>query len=132
MIIAASDEIEHDEIVPKVTQRARDKNIRFNKGKIQFNVSNVTYMGHIAGADGISVDPAKVEAIVGLPNPSCKADLQRLLGMVRYLAVYIPNESAITAPPRMLLRLDVGWDWNHEHDDAVSQIRRALIQAPTL
>ena len=51
MIIAASDEIEHDEIVPKVTQRARDKYIRFNKGKIQFNVSSLTYMGHIAGAD---------------------------------------------------------------------------------
>ena len=52
--------------------------------------------------------------------------------MVRYLAVYIPNESAITAPLRMLLRQDVEWDWNHEHDDAVSQIRRALIQAPPL
>ena len=24
------------------------------------------------------------------------------------------------------------WDWNHEHDDAVSQIRRGLIQAPTI
>ena len=93
MIIAASDEIEHDEIVRKVMQRARDKNIRFNKGKVQFKVSSVTYMGHIAGADGLSVDPAKVEAIVGMPKPACKADLQRLLGMVRYLAGYIPNES---------------------------------------
>ena len=132
MTIAASDEIEHDEIVRKVMQRARDKNIRFNRGKVQYKVSSVTYMGHIAGADGLSVDPAKVEAIVGMPKPACKADLQRLLGMVRYLAVYIPNESAITAPLRMLLRQDVEWDWNHEHDDAVSQIRRALIQAPTL
>ena len=47
----------------------------------------MTYMGHIAGADGLSVDPAKVEAIAGMPKPACKADLQRLLGMVRYLAV---------------------------------------------
>ena len=47
IIIAASDEIEHDEIVHKVVQRARDKNIRFNKGKVQFKVSSVTYMGHI-------------------------------------------------------------------------------------
>ena len=89
-------------------------------------------MGHIAGADGLSVDPAKVEAILGMPKPTCKSNLQRLLGTVRYLAVYIPNESAITAPPRMQLRQGVGWDWKHEHNDAVSQIRRALIQAPTL
>ena len=89
-------------------------------------------MGHIAGADGLSVDPAKVEAIVWMPKPACKADLQILLGMVRHLAGYIPNESAITAPLRMLLRQDVEWDGNHEHDDAVSQIRKAIIQAPTL
>ena len=132
MIIAASDEIEHDEIVRRIMQRARDKTIRFNKGKVQFKVPSVTYMCHIAGADGLSVDPAKVEAIVGMPKPACKADLQRLLGMVRYLAVYIPNESAITATLRMLLREDVEWDWNHEHDDAVSRIRIALIQASTL
>ena len=75
MIIAASDEIEHDQIVRKATQRARDKNIRFNKGKVLFKVSSMTYMGHIAGADGLSVDPAKVEAIVGMPKPACKADL---------------------------------------------------------
>ena len=92
----------------------------------------MTYTGHVAGTDGLSVDPAKVDAIVGIPTPACKDDLQRLLGMVRYLAVYTPNESAITPPLLMLLRQDGEWDWNHEHDDAVSQIRRAIIQAPTL
>ena len=89
-------------------------------------------MGHVAGAYGLSVDPAKVEALVGIPMPACKSDLQRLLGMMRYLTVYIPNESAISSPLRMLLTQDVECDWNHEHDDDVSQIRRALIQAPTL
>ena len=132
MIIAASDGIEHYEIVRNVMQRACDKNIRFNQGKVQFKVSSVTYMSHIAGADGLSVDPAKVDAIVGIPTPACKADLQRLLGMVRYLAVYITIESVITAPLRLLLRQDVEWHWNHEHDDVVSQIRRALIQVPTI
>ena len=92
----------------------------------------MTYTGHIARADCLGVDPAKVEAIVAISKPACKADLQRLLGIVRYLAVYIANESAITAPLRMLLRQEVEWDWNNEHDDAVSQIRRALIQTPIL
>ena len=132
MIIAASDGIEHDDIFRKVMQRSREKNIRFNKGNVQFKVSSVTYTGHIAGADGLRVDPAKVESIVGIPAPACTAGLQRILGMVRYLAVYIPNESAITAPMRMLLRQDVEWNWNHEHDNALSQIRRALVHAPTL
>ena len=77
-------------------------------------------------------EEAKVESIVGIPAPACTAGLQRIMGMVLYLAVYIPNESANTAPLRMLLRQDVEWNWNHEHDKALSQIRRALVHAPTL
>ena len=104
MIISAKDETEHDAIVRKVMQRARERNVKFSKTKVQFKVPNVTYMGHIFAADGLKPDPAKVEAIVMMPKPENKSDLQRLLGMVRYLAQYIPNESAITAPLRSLLK----------------------------
>ena len=97
IIISAKDDTEHDAIVRKVMQRARERNVKFNKTKVQFKVSNVTYMGHIVAADGLKPDPAKVEVVVMMPKPENKSDLQRLLGMVRYLAQYIPNESAITA-----------------------------------
>ena len=86
MIISAKDETEHDSIVRKVMQRARERNVKFNKTKVQFKVPNVTYMGHIVAADDLKPDPAKVEAIVMMPKPENKSDLQRLLGMVRYLA----------------------------------------------
>lgn len=43
MIIAASTEQEHDEILDKVLERAKAANMRFNGDKIQFKVSTVTY-----------------------------------------------------------------------------------------
>ena len=67
-----------------------------------------------------------------MPKPENKSDLQRLLGMVRYLAQYIPNESAITAPLGSLLKQDIEWDWQHEHDQALEKIQTALTSAPTL
>ena len=86
IIISAKDETEHDAIVRKVMQRARERNVKFNKTKVQFKVSNGTYMGHIVAADGLKPDLAKVEVVVMMPKPENKSDLQRLLGIVRYLA----------------------------------------------
>ena len=131
-IISAKDETEHDAIVRKVMHRARERNVKFNKTKVQFKVPNVTYMGHIVAADDLKPDPAKVEAVFMMPKPENKSYWQRLLGMVRYLAQYIPNESAITAPLRSLLKQDIEWDWQHEHDQALEKIKTALTSAPPL
>ena len=85
-------------------------------------------MGHIVAADGLKPDTAKVEVIVMMPMPENKSDLQRLLGMVWYFL----NESVITAPLRSLLKQDVEWDWQHEHDQALEKIQTAFTSAPTL
>ena len=132
IIIAATDEAEHDAITHKVMLRARDKNVKFNKTKIQFKVTEVSYMGNKVTANGMMPDPSKIEAIVNLPVPNDRQSLQRLLGMVKYLSTYIPNESAITAPLRMLLKDGVEWNWNHEHDKALDTIKLALTQQPVL
>ena len=126
MIIAADNDVEHDIIVHKVMQRAREMNVRFNKDKTQFKVAEVGYMGHIVSSEGLRADPAKVEAIAHMPRPENKQDMLRILGMVRYLAQYIPYESTITAPLRALLKQDAMWKWEHEHEEALEQIKTAL------
>ena len=132
LIISAKDETEHDAIVSKVFERARQQNVKFNANKIQYKVNTVTYMGHIVSADGMRPDPRKVEAIVNMPRPSDRQGLLRLLGMIKYLAQYIPNESSITAPLRSLLKQDVEWSWQPEHDVAMQLVRETLAQDTVL
>ena len=131
LIIAASDHAEHDKIMRSVMLRAREKNVRFNKNKLQFKTDKVMYMGNIVSADGLQADPSKISAIINMPVPDNKQALQRLLGMIRYLAQFIPHESSITAPLRSLLKKDSHWHWGPEHDKAVSDIKQAIAQ-PTL
>ena len=52
--------------------------------------------------------------------------------MARYLAQYIPNESSITAPMRELLKRNVEWQWTKSHDAALQQLKKALVESPTL
>ena len=67
-----------------------------------------------------------------MPTPHDRQSLLRLLGMVKYLSEYIPHESIITAPMRALLRKDVAWQWEHEHNTALEQVKAALASAPVL
>ena len=126
LIISAKDETEHDAIVSKVFERARQQNIQVNANTIQYKVNIVTYIGHIVSADGMRPDPRKVEAIINMPRPSDKQGLLRLLGMIKYLAQNFPNESSITAPLRSLLKQDVEWSWQPEHDVSMQLVRETL------
>ncbi|XP_032238886.2 uncharacterized protein K02A2.6-like [Nematostella vectensis] len=132
IIIAGSDKAEHDEALSRVLLCARERNIRFNRDKIQLRVNQVKYLGNIVTADGFKPDPEKTKAIKEMPQPETKQDLQRLLGMVNYLSQYIPIMSEITAPLRSLLKRNAQWVWYDEHKQAVDKIKEALTNSPVL
>ena len=97
LIITAASVEEHDQIMRRLLNRARELKVKFNKSKIQFKVSEVLYMGNAVTAEGMRPDKAKVEAITNMPAPQDKPALHKLLGVVKYLAQYIPYESELTA-----------------------------------
>ena len=62
-----------------------------------------------------------MEAVNAMPTPKDRKGVQRLLGMIKYLAPYIPGESDITAPLRELLNEDVIWQWSERHEKSTGQ-----------
>ncbi|KAF7641303.1 hypothetical protein LDENG_00285890 [Lucifuga dentata] len=131
MIIAASSNEEH-KILHKVMERAKAANVKFNRDKIQFKVNTVKYMGHIITPDGQKPDDAKVKAIIDMPPPEEKQGLQQQLGMIKYLAQYIPQEASLTAPLRQLLRKGTMWQWCPHHSAALKSLKATLTRAPVL
>ena len=53
-----------------------------------------------------------------MPAPEDKQGIQRLLGMVNYVAKFAPHVSEVTAPLRELLKKDVAWHWTERHEQA--------------
>ena len=70
IIVAATDEKEHDETMLKLLERARQANVKFNSAKLQYKVSEVKYMGNIVSESGLKPDVEKVRTITQLPLPS--------------------------------------------------------------
>ncbi len=65
--------------------------------KCVFHASSVSFLGPVVSADGISMDPAKVHAIMDWLVPDTRTALQRFLGLL----IFIVALSVISArwPP---------------------------------
>jgi hypothetical protein len=132
LIIAAENEKEHDEILREVLETANKNNVTFNKNKIQFKINSVKYMGHVISDKGLLPDPKKVIAITQMPQPQCKKEVKRFLGMINHLSIFIPNVSQINAPLRELVKHDVLWHWDRPQREAFNQLKQLLIKAPVM
>lgn len=123
---------EHNERLVKVFKIAREHNLKFNKFKCKFGLQEIAYMGHRITDKGVLPDLSKIEAIKNLQTPQNKKDIERLLGMVQYLARFIPNSSILTEPLRKLLKKDIEFQWNHEQEQALQQLKILIANSPVL
>jgi hypothetical protein len=95
---------EHDERLQKVLKRCIEEGINLNRKKCKFAVQEAKYLGHVLSKEGVKVDEDKVRAVKEMQKPQNKEEVHRFLGMINYLAKFIPNCSAKTEPLRKLLK----------------------------
>ncbi|KAK2702515.1 hypothetical protein QYM36_018876 [Artemia franciscana] len=95
---------EHDPNVRSALIRPREKAVKFNPEKSVFGCKSIPNVGHIISENCIHPDPKKVSALREIRPPSTKEELQTILGMMNYLAQYIPNLSSLNQPLRDLAK----------------------------
>ena len=69
-------------------------------------------MGHKISGQGVSVDPAKVEAVLNWEAPKSIMKIRSFLGLARYYPRFIEGFSRITAPLTKLTRKDEKFEWS--------------------
>ena len=72
----------------------------------------INFFGYLYDANGVHLDPGKVDAVHALPAPTNITELQEFLGLVTYLSPFIPGLSTLTTPLRELLKKDTDFLWN--------------------
>ena len=80
---------EHDARLKRALATVRRSGLKLNKKKCVFGVTELTYLGEKLTHQGIK--PDKVAGICNMPVPTTKEELQRALGMVNYMAKFMPN-----------------------------------------
>ena len=123
---------DHDQNLTAFLQRCRKLNLTLCPQKVKLRMSEVPFMGHLLTADDIITDPNKVRAIKDMPTPTDVRSLKRFLGMVNYLAKFLPNLSSISVPLRRIEVKDAKWCWLPVHNEAIQKIKDLVCEAPVL
>ena len=87
----------------------------FNPNKCQFRKMQVKFFGLILSRQGVSPDPAKIEALRSLTKPRDEKLLQSFLGMVNCLSRFNPNIANLTYNLRELLKKGSEPKWVDVH-----------------
>ena len=132
IIVWGASKEEHDQRLRSCLTRIRQSGLKLNRNKCIFTANSLAFLGHIISVDGVKPDPTKVNAITDMPIPSSKADLQRFLGMINYVAKFVPNLSQITAPLRLLLKDDIQFIMQKPQLDAISELKHLITTSPCL
>ena len=124
--------LSHDAALIALLDRCREINLKLNRKKLKLKLKSIGYMGHILSQRGLSPDPDKIKALTDMPKPTDVQGIQRLIGMVTYLAKFLPQLSTVCEPLRRLTYKDAKFVWTEIHDDAFAKMKRLLTEAPVL
>ena len=83
-------------------------------------------------ASGVSVDPKKVEAAVSWERLKSVFEIHSFLGFAGYYRRFIEDFSRIAAPMTRLTRKEVKFDWDDRCEEAFQELKRDLLQLPSL
>ena len=106
---------DHDITVRQVLDKAKSVGMQFNPNKCQFRRKQVKFFGLILLRQGVSPDPAKIEALRNLPKPRDEKLLESFLCMVNYLSRFDPNIVNLTHNLRELLTKGSEPKWMDVH-----------------
>ena len=96
IIIFGRTQADHDEALRAVFERFSHIGLTLSQNKCEFSQSQLIFFGLVFSGDGISPDPAKVEAIHSCSSTQSVKEVRSFLGMANYGAKFIPNFSDLT------------------------------------
>jgi ribonuclease HI len=83
-------------------------------------------------ADGVAVDPEKIEAVSEWQQPKNVTDIRSFLGLAGYYRRFIENFSKIAKPMTELLKNNVSFIWSPKCEASFQELKSRLTTTPVL
>ena len=112
--------------------RMRNANLKFGPKKCHLFQASVNYLGHVVSKEGVSTDPAKIEAVQKWPAPQTVSEVRSWLGFTSYYRRFMRGYSEMAAPLFALTEKSRTFGWTAKCEEAFTKMKNALITAPIL
>ncbi|KAL0534284.1 hypothetical protein IC582_028573 [Cucumis melo] len=132
ILIYSKTEAEHEEHLRMILQTLRDNKLYAKFSKCEFWLKQVSFLGHVVSKAGVSVDPAKIEAVTGWTRPSTVSEVRSFLGLAGYYRRFVEDFSRIATPLTQLTRKGAPFVWSKACEDSFQNLKQKLVTAPVL
>src|SRR5882724_614192 len=91
-------------------------------------MTRTVYVGYDVDADGISVDPEKIQQINDRAVPTTVTNIRSFIGLANYYRKLVPNFASIVRPLTALTKKNRRFDWSPECQSAFMRIKEELTK----
>ena len=123
---------EHQTHLRKALTVLRENRFYAKFSKCEFWLREVSFLGHVISTKGVSVDPAKGEAVTGWARPTTVIEVRSFLGLAGYYRRFVQDFSKIVAPLLRLTRKATALVWTEECEASFRDLKERLTTAPVL
>ena len=101
---------EHSEHLRIVLQTLRERQLYAKLSKCQFWLDKVAFLSHVISAEGVSVDPQKIEVVINWKPPKNVSEVRSFLDLAGYYRKFVEGFSSLATPLTKMTRKDVKYD----------------------
>ena len=123
---------EHEKHLTYVFQKLRESRLYIEKAKCDLYSESMDCLGHLIDEHGLHADTDKMACVRDWRTPRSHKDVQRFLGLVQYLAHFMPDVTAYTGPLSAICRGGRPFLWKPLHDACLNHIKAIACKSPIL
>ncbi|KAJ9536336.1 hypothetical protein OSB04_un000487 [Centaurea solstitialis] len=123
---------QHEQHLRIILEALRAEKLYAKLSKREFWLNQVSFLGHVISAEGVKVDPVKIEAVTKWPRPTNVSEVRGFLGLAGYYRRFVEGFSKISLPLTRLLRKGVKFHWGAEQESSFEELKHRLVTAPVL
>ncbi|KAJ4973800.1 hypothetical protein NE237_006974 [Protea cynaroides] len=132
ILVYSKDKETHIKNLNATLQRLRKEKLYAKFSKCEFWLSEVTFLDHVVSAEGIKVDPSKIEAIVKWEAPKSVSKIRSFLGLAGYYRRFVAYCTRIVVPLTSLSKKGEKFVWTDKCEKSFQTLKTRLISAPIL
>ncbi|KAI3762282.1 hypothetical protein L1987_52707 [Smallanthus sonchifolius] len=132
ILIYSKNEGDHASHLKEVLETLRKEKLYAKFSKCAFWLREVQFLGHVINAEGILVDPSKIETVMKWNPPKTPTEIRSFLGLAGYYRRFIQDFSKIATPLTKLTKKETKFVWGVKQDNAFQKLKEKLTQAPVL
>jgi hypothetical protein len=123
---------EHEHHMRTVLEKLAQHQLYAKFSNCEFLLQEVAFLGYVLSAEGVAVDPAKIEAVKEWDQPCNVIEVRSFLGLAGYYCRFIENFSKIARPMTNLLKKTKEFEWTPKCEQSFQGLKQKLATTPML